>query len=265
MAINDIREKYEILHRIVSEHKKEGVRVRTVAINASDPSTSNQRLDVQRKTARKKKTNFPNPYVPSVEEMKKYHSYWNSDNNGEYIEHEKALNWLFIDNPETKGNTDMKAVIIKCSVLNDFYATNIFKVFPVAKKILSIKDIDNRLKRGDYSLVNEIAKVEDEKTDETKETKVRFNYSFATKYCSHHQPDLFPIYDRYVADVLCALKKQYPNVFSFKKREELKRYEMFVKAIDEVKANFGLENYNYKDMDRYLWLLGKEYFNPYKK
>ena len=260
----DISERFAILSRIVAAHKEGQPKMRTVIVN---PDRTTAQTTVQKNPPTKKKlgADFPNPYVPSVEEMKKYHSYWNSDNNGEYIEHEKALNWLFIDNPETKGNTYMKAVIIKCSVLNDFYATNIFKVFPVAKKILSIKDIDNRLKRGDYSLVNEIAKVEDEKTDETKETKVRFNYSFATKYCSHHQPKLFPIYDRYVADVLCALKKQYPNVFSFKKREELKRYEMFVKAIDEVKANFGLENYNYKDMDRYLWLLGKEYFNPYKK
>ncbi len=261
---NDLIAKFEALSRIVAAHKEGQPKMRTVIVN---PDRTTAQTTVQKNPPTKKKlgADFPNPYVPSVEEMKKYHSYWNSDNNGEYKEHEKALNWLFIDNPETKGNTDMKAVIIKCSVLNDFYATNIFKVFPVAKKILSIKDIDDRLKRGDYSLVNEIAKVEDEKTDETKETKVRFNYSFATKYCSHHQPKLFPIYDRYVADVLCALKKQYPNVFSFKKREELKRYEMFVKAIDEVKANFGLENYNYKDMDRYLWLLGKEYFNPYKK
>lgn len=260
---NDLMAKFEALSRIVASHKEGQPKMRTVMVN-SDNTTSQSTIQKNPPTKKKLGADFPNPYVPSVDEMKKYHNNWNSDNNAEYIEHEKALNWLFIDNPETKGNTDMKAVIIKCSVLNDFYATNIFKVYPVAKKILSIKNIDDRLKKGDHSLVNEIAEVVDEKTDETKESKVRFNYSFATKYCSHHQPALFPIYDRYVADVLCALKKQYPDVLSFKKREELKQYEMFVKAIDDVKANFGLEDYNYKDMDRYLWLLGKEYFNPYK-
>ena len=36
---------------------------------------------------------------------------------------------------------------------NDFYSTNIFAVHHIAKRILSIKDLDKRLKAGDIKLV----------------------------------------------------------------------------------------------------------------
>ncbi|MDE6480799.1 MAG: hypothetical protein K2L45_11085, partial [Muribaculaceae bacterium] len=91
------------------------------------------------------------------------------------------------------------------------------------------------------------------------------NYSFATKYCSHHYPELFPIYDRYVADVLMFLHRKFPKLVKFKNRDSLKDYETFVGAIEDVRQAFGLQDYNYKDIDRYLWQLGKAYYNPYTK
>lgn len=194
------------------------------------------------------KSRFPNPYLPSIEELRKYHSRWNGLE--DYVAQERALDWLFIDNRETCINTDVSIVLIKCSTLNDFYSTKIYKTYSVARNIISIPDFDNRLRQGDDSLVKEIAEVDG-----------RNNYSFATKYCSHHQPTLYPIYDRYVADVLDALRRQYPAAFSFTHKEELKDYSVFRKAIDSIRKEFGLDAYSYKDIDRYLWLLGKEYFN----
>lgn len=191
---------------------------------------------------------FPNPYLPSTEELRKYHGRWNGLE--DYVAQEQALDWLFIDNRETSLNTDIRIVLIKCSTLNDFYSTKIYKTYSVARNIISIPDFDSRLRQGDDSLVKEIAEVDG-----------RNNYSFATKYCSHHQPTLYPIYDRYVADVLDALHRQHPDAFSFTHKEELKDYSVFRKAIDSIRKEFGLDAYSYKDIDRYLWLLGKEYFN----
>lgn len=191
---------------------------------------------------------FPNPYIPSVAELTKYHSRWNGLE--DYVAQEQALDWLFINNRETSINTDIRIVLLKCSTLNDFYSTKIYKTYSVAMNIISITDFDSRLRHGDDSLVKAIAEVDG-----------RNNYSFATKYCSHHQPTLFPIYDRYVADVLEALRRQYPDVMPFLRKEELKEYSIFRKAIDSVRDHFGLGGYTYKDIDRYLWLLGKEYFN----
>ena len=56
-------------------------------------------------------------------------------------------------------NSDIQDVVIKVSALNDFYSTNIFKSFNVAKRIMELR-IDRRLAINDVSLVNDIATVE---------------------------------------------------------------------------------------------------------
>lgn len=92
-----------------------------------------------------------------------------------YVLQERSLNKLFIET--FPNNTKIEDILIKASALNDFYSTNIFSIFPVAKHILSL-NIDERLKAGDTSLVSEIASVEIN-------GKKKVFYSFA-KYCSHH-------------------------------------------------------------------------------
>lgn len=195
---------------------------------------------------------LPREYVPSETELKSYLERW--DILQDYVEHEKALHIIFREDPRFAANTDIRFVIIKCSALNDFYATNIYKIAPVARNIVAIKDFDARLTKGDDTLVDEIAYVDG-----------RRNYSFATKYCSHHQPDRYPIYDRYVEDVLTVLRQRNPRAFRFKNRGELKVYSTFRSAIDDFRKAYGLEVYTYKDIDRYLWQLGKDYYNPYKR
>lgn len=203
-------------------------------------------------TAKGGNTAFPDPYVPSAQELEKYHGQWSGL--ADYVAQEHALDWLFIGNTETAANTDLRIVMVKCSTLNDFYSTNIYKVYSVAENIVSISDFDSRLRLGDPSLVKAIAEVGG-----------RSNYSFATKYCSHHQPTLFPIFDSYVADVLDALRKQNPGKLPFSGRGELLDFATFRSVIDAIRAVFGLEKYSYKDIDRYLWLLGKEYLKKFKK
>lgn len=193
---------------------------------------------------------LPADYVPSEAELRHFLKDW--DELPEYVAHEKALNLIFRQDEAFAANTDIRHVIIKCSALNDFYATNIFSIYPVAENILKIKDFDARLRAGDDSLVDEIATVEG-----------RRNYSFATKYCSHHQPLLYPIYDLYVDRVLTELRRRNPEAFRFRKHEELKDYATFRGAIDDVRLAYGLQAYSYKDIDRYLWQLGKLYYNQY--
>ena len=115
----------------------------------------------------------------------------------DYTVQEEAINELF--QGYYNSNKSLKNIIIKCSVLNDFYSTNIFKVYPVACHILDL-DIDERLKKGDISLVNEIA-------NNKIANKEKNFYSFASKYCSHHNQDEYPIYDSYVDQMLRHLEK----------------------------------------------------------
>ena len=184
---------------------------------------------------------------PCKEEVEYYIANWYKLEN--YVDQENSLNKLFFDLiPENKLIED---ILIKASTLNDFYSTNIFSIFPVAKHIQKL-DIDERLQNGDLSLVDDIANVEG--------VNIRF-YSFATKYCSHHNPDVFPIFDNYVSRVLIHFKKQ--DKFAKFTSKDLRDYIRFVEVLDEFKKFYNLEEYSVKQLDMYLWQLGKEYFPRY--
>lgn len=192
-----------------------------------------------------KKENENNIPEPSVKEVEKYLKKWDGLEN--YVLQEKSLNKLFHKTyPENK---EIEEILIKASCLNDFYSTNIFRVFPVAKHILKL-DIDERLRQGDLKLVNDIANVE------IKGKSKRF-YSFATKYCSHHYPELYPIYDSYVKKMLLYFRKK--DGFADFANEDLKNYTKFYNILEKFAKYYGLEKYNMKYLDRYLWQLGKDY------
>ena len=138
-----------------------------------------------------------------------------------YSNQEKALDKLFMD--VCKRNDNIEDILIKCSSLNDFYSTNIFDIH------INGKD--------------------------------HFFYSFATKYCSHHQPGRYAIYDSYVEKVLLSMnsRKHFANF----KHEEMKDYETYMSVIGAFQQKFRLMQYNIKQLDQYLWQLGKWYFNQY--
>ncbi len=189
-----------------------------------------------------RKENVPEP---SNELVDHYLRKW--DNLEDYSSQEEAVNRVFRD---YNSNKELENILIKCSILNDFYSTNIFKIYPVAKHIQSL-NIDTRLKDGDPTLVDEIAKI-------TIGGKTKNFYSFASKFCSHHNQLDFPIYDSYVHKVL----KYYRNVDRFYDFEEndLKVYPKFKNILIEFRSFYKLDKYNLKELDKYLWQFGKEYF-----
>ncbi len=183
---------------------------------------------------------------PSKEQVLYYLHAWDVQEN--YVLQEHALDKLFFETyPQ---NTDINDILIKAASLNDFYSTNIFSIFAVAKHIQAL-DIDKRLEEGDASLVDDIA-------DMTIGGKKRRFYSFASKYCSHHKPTLFPIYDSFVDRVLRYFRKQ--DGFCSFSDEDLKNYPKFIKVLNAFQEFYHLEDFNKKDLDRYLWQLGKRYF-----
>lgn len=187
--------------------------------------------------------NIPSPNKKTIEN---YLIKW--DNLEEhYIWQEKSLYKLFHE--DYKHNTDLNEILIKCSCLNDFYSTNIFSIFSVAKNIYNLK-IDKRLNENDPSLVNDIAHVKINGVDKT-------FYSFASKYCSHHN-DEFPIYDYFVDKMLVYFKNK--DKFAKFKKDDLKDYVKFKNILIEFKKFYDIEEYSLRDIDKYLWIAGKEYF-----
>ena len=189
------------------------------------------------------KINIPNP---SPEQVDYYLRLWNKLEN--YHLQEDALDKLFFT--LCPKNAEMSDILLKVAALNDFYSTNIFSVYPVAKHILSL-NIDERLQSGDVTLVSDLQKV-------TINGVEKNFYSFSTKYCSHHQPFYYPIYDSYVEKVLCYFRDK--DDFSLFKTREMKVYETFKRTLIDFRSFYGLDQYNLKEIDKYIWQLGKEFF-----
>ena len=88
--------------------------------------------------------------------------------------------------------------------------------------------------------------------------KQRNFYSFATKYCSHHNPVDFPIYDSYVDAVLRYFQKT--DGFMEFSQTDLKDYVCFKNILEGFRRRYKLEAFSLKQIDQYIWQLGKEYF-----
>ncbi len=116
----------------------------------------------------------------------------------------------------------------------------------MSKNIYNSK-IDDELRKGSYDVIEKIATV-----------KERRFYSFATKYCSFHFSDKYPIYDSYVDKILRHYRNQ-DKFFKFKNKD-LKKYRSFVEIIEQFKKFYELEDFSFKDIDKFLWQFGRENF-----
>lgn len=185
-------------------------------------------------------------HIPNLSEAKKYIERVN--NREKDIVQKNILYDLFSKHyPE---NNSIEQIFLKCTILNVFYLTNIFDTYSVAEHIIGVRDIDIRLKEADLSLIDEIANVRFKNI-------TRKLYSFATKYCHFHQPNFYPIYDKNVDEALWYFSKMgyIKQVF---KRNDLRDYRTFKEIINNFRDINKLDSLKYIELDKYLWLFGKE-------
>lgn len=184
--------------------------------------------------------------MPCNEQVEIYLKKWATLD--KYVAQENSIKKLFSDT--YPYNTDIDDVLIKVSSLNDFYSTHIYQTYLVAKHIVQM-NIDERLSNGDLTLVNDLSLV-------NLGDKDKCLYSFVSKYCSHHNEHVYPIYDSYVAKTLKYFKKV--DKFARFSNEDLRDYVKFNDILNSFRCFYGLKQYSLKQIDKYLWLLGKEYF-----
>lgn len=122
--------------------------------------------------------------------------------------------------------------------------------YDLARHMVSL-DIDRDLDAGDVSLVERIANVE------TKDGRKARNYSFATKYCNWHRPQMFPIYDSRVDEYLWQLKNK-TSFTSFHRQDQYYDYPALKRVITEFREHFGLIDFNYKLIDKFLYMAGSQ-------
>jgi hypothetical protein len=189
---------------------------------------------------------MPEPPKPSSAVVFNYLERWELLEN--YRLQESSLSLLF--NKLCPENKSIEHILLKVSTLNDFYSTNIFDTYSTARHILNL-NVDSRLEAKDYSLVNDIARV-------PIKGKVRNFYAFASKYCSHHRPEAFPIYDFFVEKML--LHYQSTSGFGEFKKDDLKNYDRFMEIIKSFQTYYKLAKFSLREIDVFLWLVGKECF-----
>lgn len=160
---------------------------------------------------------------------------------------DQALTRLIAAFPD---NHDAAGVLLKATTINSLYATNIYAIFQVAQHICS-SNIDPNLAQGSLEVVDEIATI-------TLKGKRHRNYSFATKYCSWHRPEIYPIFDSYVERLLWAYRQQ--DHFANYKRGEMWHYPRYVGAIEQFRTHYGLSEFSFKELDKFLWQYGMEVF-----
>lgn len=158
---------------------------------------------------------------------------------------EKALAELFAAYP---ANDNASHVLLKVAALNSLYATRILAVLKLATHIAGqAPAIDAALAAGSREAVDAIARVSAVDKDFT-------FYSFASKYCNWHRPNLYPIYDSRVDKYLWALKKQ--NLFQcevFSGHDDLHSYPQFCVVMAAFREQFGLGSFTFKQIDKFLW------------
>lgn len=147
------------------------------------------------------------------------------------------------------ANTDPMVVKEKIRLLNRFYATRVVAE-DMLKNILLIDDFDQRLQKGDLSLVHDIASCSKD------------YLSFATKYCAMHNPEKFPIYDSFVFRLMEYLHSNHlftktpsSTIHHLKYTRKSQYYKEYVDMYHEFMDVTGISSYckNCRQVDWYLW------------
>ncbi len=158
---------------------------------------------------------------------------------------ENALADLFAHYP---ANDNPSHVLLKVVALNALYSTRILAVLKVARHIHELgAKLDEALRAGSPEAVDWIANV-------TIDEKNLYYYSFASKYCNWHRPDLYPSYELRVERYLWFLKKR--EIFhsnALNTREDLWSYPTFCKVMNAFRDEFSLGAFNFKQIDKFLW------------
>ncbi|MBQ8703757.1 MAG: hypothetical protein IJ524_05230 [Bacteroidales bacterium] len=200
--------------------------------------------------ATKHATEFKN-FRPSAAEADHYWQQWMTLNR--YRSAEEALARLFRPRKD-KEYLDRSDLLIKCSTLNDFYSTSIYSVYRVVEHYMGVENLGQRMAQGDLSLVEELRNVPTSDAGE----RTRDFYSFATKFCAHHNAEAFPIYDSYVDKMLRELRNRDRKLKFL--NNDLKDYRKFRDIVCRMREAYGITNLTFRQVDIMLWLAGKEYF-----
>lgn len=191
---------------------------------------------------------------------------------------EKATEYVFQD----KSNDKIEVVLAKVVILNEFYSTRLNSNPPqnskgkkrrlpvdlvnMAKHIVCCQDFDRYWSSDDVEeQVKAVAYISTGESAYKNNKNHCAAYSFATKYCSWHDSEKFPVVDGYTKGMLYYLnrelqfyEKKYQRSLN---KTKLNEYSVFCKvyrALQSFLRERG-KDFSTKDLDKFLWYYGKEH------
>ncbi len=156
-------------------------------------------------------------------------------------------------------NTDIRHVLLKVLVLNKLYGARVNDndVEPLAHHIVGLANehsLDQLLDQGSLDAVIPIARC----------PSLKKKYlSFASKFCSWHNPTAYPIYDGNVRECLWSYKEQ--DGFAEFPKEDLWYYLTFVDKIINFRTYYKLESLTFIQLDEFMWRLGGQILKARKE
>ena len=142
-------------------------------------------------------------------------------------------------------NVDPAHVIVKVIALNRLYSARVLdKDIEMVARGIAERPIDPLLNEGSPKAVELIIGCCSE----------RRYYSFATKFCSWHNPEAYVIHDGNVNKCLWRYQKR--DKFSRFRRDDLYDYEQLTRIIGAFKDHYELHSFTSKEIDKFLWRIG---------
>jgi hypothetical protein len=174
------------------------------------------------------------------------------DNHPQYHDTERCWQWLVAQFPV---NVEIDTVAMKVCAVDHMLQTGLgyskASMYDVAKHVMKV-DFDERVKANDISVVDELAMV-----PHSQGTPARL-FSLATKFTAVHAPDRFYIYDSRVAGYLkFAIEKFGGPSANLKCLRGVISYSDFAILMKAFAAHFGLESFDARTLDKFLWIEGR--------
>ena len=246
-TLDDYKKSVEIF--LIENGKKPGTRPSGYASHLKYLIRYAQELSLTSMNPQKKNINVSNRGKKSVLEDKKYfitqseidEVLYKVENDPVYGMENKALKKILQKYP---NHTSIEEVICKISVIDVTHSTHVgihkkkFSLVDLAEKILSIMDIDRRIKSGDISLVDEIA-----------DLKGVNLLSFASKYCACHNQMVYGRDDYFKLDSIVS------KAIQFKGRD----YTEYSKILNDIIVSNNLDSIDKvrEKIDLFFWYNNK--------
>lgn len=145
-------------------------------------------------------------------------------------------------------------VQLKVAALNTLYGAGVLAVYDVARHIYQqAPEIDAGLKIGAPEVVDRIAKGHNVRSRKTGK-EIHF-WSFASKYCSFHNPTSYPLWDSRVCTYLSSLRKT--EYAEFAHPDVWERYADFTSLMDRFRTQAKLELFTFREIDHFLFKYGE--------